>query len=117
MKAWKVYDREGYTPYSVITFAETRGKAVTNALGSDEFPSGDWEFMELKAVRMPQLDKFYRGLIRMDWYDDGDRIALVTDAGYRCDDDSIDPDWCERCAAKEYCEAYEEMQSEQEEAW
>ena len=41
MKAYVVSDRGGYTEWTVIVFAESRGKAIVAALGTDEFPYGD----------------------------------------------------------------------------
>ena len=108
MKAYVVSDRKGYSDFSVIVFAENRGKAITAALGTDEFPYQDWSFTELRAIRMPQLDKCYRGHWRMDWDDPADRLAMVKDCGYYCADDAFDPDECSKCDAKEYCSAYAE---------
>ena len=116
MKAWKVCDRNGYSPYSVVVFAETRGKAVSNAYGSDEFDKYDWDFTQLKATRIPQLDKYYRGYTRMDWDNMEERVAMVKEAGYQCDDDYADLDECKNCDAKEYCEEYERLQENQT-AW
>ena len=113
MKAYKVYDREGYSPYSVIVFAETRGKAIVEALGTDEFPSCDWEFTELKAIRVPSADKHYRGVGQMDWCNDNDRLILIKELNYRCDDDSFDPFDCKTCSEKDYCEKYGEWLDEQ----
>ena len=115
MKAWCVTDREGYSDYSVIVFAETRGKAIARALGTDEFPERDWEFTELIARRKPVLDSSYRGLSEMDWDNDSDRLAMVRFGGYRCDDDSFDPDDCKKCAGKDYCGRYEEYLEEDKE--
>lgn len=112
VKAYQIIDREGYADYSCIVFAETRGKAISLALGTDEFPKHDWDFTQLKAYRIPALDKAYRGTWYMDWYNEEDRLALVKEAGYMCDEDSFDPDECERCCAKEYCSRYEEYLEE-----
>ena len=113
MKAYQITDREGYADYSCIVFAETRGKAISLALGIDEFPSCDWDYTQLTAHRVPALDKHYSGHWYMDWFNDEDRLALVKDAGYRCDDDSFDPEECNRCCAKDYCDRYEEYLDEQ----
>lgn len=108
MKAYVVSDRKGYSDFNVIVFAENRGKAITAALGTDEFPYQDWSFTELRAIRNPELDKCYRGHWRMDWDDPADRLAMVKDCGYYCDDDAFDPGECSKCDAKEYCSAYAE---------
>ena len=49
MKAWYVTDRKGYSDYTIIVFAETRGKAIASAIGTDEFPKYEWDFTELFA--------------------------------------------------------------------
>ena len=82
MKAWNVTDRNGYAYYSVIVFAETRGKAKSSAIGTDEFPKCDWDFTELRARREPALDGAYRGAWRMEWDNDKDRLAMVRWGGY-----------------------------------
>ena len=115
MKAYKVYDRNRYSEFVVITFAETRGKAITNALGTDEFPYEYWDYTEMRAHRCPELDKYYRGKYRMDWDDPNDRLAMIKDAGLHCDEDSFDQDECEKCTGKEYCSRYEEYLEEEAE--
>ena len=108
MKAYQIEDREGYAEYSCVIFAECRGKAISLALGTDEFPQSDWDFTQLKARRIPSLDKYYRkGHWYMDWYNNEDKIALVKEAGYQCDDDSFDPVGCSKCCAKDFCSKYE----------
>ena len=116
MKAYKVCDREGYSPCSIIVFAETRGKAISYAIGTDEYPKYEWDYTQLKAVREPALDKHYRGNTFMDWDNMEDRVAMVRDAGFCCDDDYADIDDCKNCDAKEYCEEYERLQENQT-AW
>ena len=115
MKAWKVADRAGYSEYSCIVFAETPGKAVQEALGTDEFPYQDWDFIELKARRFPEMDKHYRGESRMDWDNAEDRVALVVEGGYTCDPDCAVLSDCEQCPAKDDCSLYEEMLEDQAE--
>ena len=70
MKAWYVTDKNGYADYAIIVFAETKGKAVSLALGTEEFPKYDWDFTELRATREPKLDGAYRGAWRMEWDND-----------------------------------------------
>jgi hypothetical protein len=115
MKAYKVTDRAGYSEYSCVVFAETPGKAVQEALGTDEFPYGDWTFIELKARRFPEMDKHYRGKSRMDWDNAEDRVALVVDGGYTCDSDYSVLSDCEECPAKDDCSLYEELLEDQAE--
>ena len=97
--------------YSTVVFAETAGKARYIAMCSDTLGE-DLEFRDVHVRRLPALDKYYRGQKEMNWDNDADRIAMVKDAGYVCDDDSFDPDECERCIAKEYCSKYEEYAEE-----
>ena len=114
MKAYRVYDKECYSDYDIIVFAENRGKAIASALGTEEFPKYDWSFTELRAKRIPALDRAYRGEYRMEWYNDSDRLALIRDAGYYCSEDGFDPNDCERCIGKDYCSRYDEYLEEQE---
>lgn len=114
MKAWYVTDRKGYSDYAIIVFAETRGKAISSALGTDEFPYYDWDFTELSARREPALDGAYRGAWRIEWDNDADRLAIVK-AGYYCNEDAFDPDECESCIGKDYCSRYEEYLEEEKE--
>lgn len=113
MKAYKVFDGSGYADYVLIVFAETRSKAIVAALGTDEFPYGEWEYTQLRARRVPELDKHYRGHSVMEWYNAEDRIAMVKEAGFRCDDDSFDPECCRSCPASSYCEKYAEYFEEE----
>ena len=115
MKAYEVSDKNGYADYALVVFAESRGKAIYSAIGTDEFPKYEWDFTELRARRIPVLDKAYRGNWRMDWCNDADRLAFVRDAGYYCNDDCFDPDDCEQCAGKDYCSRYEEYLEEDDE--
>ena len=97
---------------STIIFAETAGKARYIAICSDSI-GDDLEFKDVFVRRVPQMDKYYHGLKEMDWLDDNDRIAMVRDAGFQCDEDSFDPDHeCKRCPAKEYCGRYEDWMEE-----
>ena len=115
MKAYEIYDKGGYCEYIFIVFAESRGKALSYALGTDEFPKYDFDYTELRAKRMPKLDKYYRGSPEMDWYNDTDRLAMVNELGTYCGDDAFDPDDCERCCAKDICSRYEEYLEEEQE--
>ena len=115
MKAYVVSDRQGYVEYTVVVFAESRGKAIVAALGTDEFPYEDWSYTELRAIREPELDKYYQGRQRMDWDDPDDRLAMVRDGGYYCNEDAFYPDDCAKCRGKDYCSRYEEYLEEEAE--
>ena len=68
----------------------------------------DCEFIYIEVRRKPQLDKYYRGLNEMDWYNDKDRIALVKECGFRCSYETLEYIDCSECPAKQYCDAYVE---------
>lgn len=107
MKAWIAREKDEF--YSTIVFAETMGKARSIAMHTDACE--DVDFCKIKVRRMPQLDKYYKsGKKEMDWYDDNDRIALVKEAGFTCQD--VDLDLCEYCSAKEFCDAYQDEMKE-----
>ena len=109
MKAYIITDRNGYCEYSKIVFADTAGKAKAYAAGSDGFE--DFSFTEIRAIRRPQLDAMYHGVIEMDWLNDRDRIAMVKLAGFRCTSDYD----CEgkSCPAYEFCERAQEEAEEE----
>lgn len=113
MKAWIVSDRKGYSDFDIIVFAETRGKAIALAIGTDEFPKYDWSFTELYARREQVLDGAYRGSWRMEWDNDSDRLAMVKLCGFYCNEDAFDPDDCKTCSGKDYCSRYEEYLEEE----
>lgn len=106
----KAYEAMNYdTGYGTVVFAETRGKARSLLMNTDEFDG--YEFIEISPRRVKELDSEYRGRSQMDWRNDEDRIAMVK-AGWTCGDDSFNPDYCERCPANEYCSQYEDYQIE-----
>ena len=113
-KAYMVKDRKGYSDYCVIAFAETPGKAISHALGTDEFQRCDWDFIELKAKRIPELDSAYRGRLVMDWENMTDRVAMVKEADLYCDPDYITIEDCNNCQAKDWCSGYERMLVEED---
>ena len=108
MKAYLITDRKSYSDSALIIFAESRGKAISLALGKDEFQYYDFAYIDLRALREPVLDKYYRGKHEMCWDDDEDRLALVKECGFTCNDDAFDPESCEICSAKAYCDRYQE---------
>lgn len=107
MKAWSVTDDEEYM-YATIVFAETRGKAKVIAQGTDA--CADVDFTHIRAIRVPQLDSYYRGLSEMDWYNDNDMIAMVRYANMMCSYEvDIEKEDCLSCPAHEWCDRYESM--------
>ena len=109
IKAYRCW--EDYEMYSTVVFAESAGKARYIAINSDTIGE-DLTFEDVRVRRIPALDGYYKGRREMDWYDPDDRLAMVKEAGYRCDDDGFDPDECEKCTGKEYCGKYEEYKEE-----
>lgn len=114
MKAYIVRDEKCYEDYCTVVFGETRGKAIQAALRTDACEDGEWT--DIRAIRVPELDSYYRGFEEMDWHDDKDRIGMVRYAGMRCSDEmSIGECGCEDCPAKEFCSRYQDR--EDEEGW
>ncbi len=108
MKAYLVSDKNYDSECFKIIFAETRGKAIAYACGSDGLD--DYTFTEIRAIRIPELDSYYRGLLEMDWYNDNDRLGMVRYANMYCGYDYEPTDDCESCSARQYCERYERIQ-------
>lgn len=109
MKAWKIDTAWGEG--STVVFAETRGKAHALAMRTDCCEDASWT--DVRAVRLPEMDKMYRpGKWEMDWDDKRDRIALVKDCGWYCFD--VDREYCEGCPASEWCGDYQDWKMEEE---
>lgn len=104
MKAWLVEDVD--EEHGTIVFAKTRNKAKYLAVQYDEGLQ-DYCYNEVRATRMPQLDKYAGDKpYVMDFDIDEDRLIMVRDAGFRC----LEPEYedCEKCVAKDYCEVYKD---------
>jgi hypothetical protein len=113
MKAWLVREKDEYC--ATVVFAETRGKA--RAMAQHTEACEDAPFCDIEVYRRPALDKYYvDGKKEMDWFNSKDRIALVKDGGFVCDPDYWDWEDCESCPAKEYCDKYQDMIAESEDA-
>ena len=102
-KAYSITDTTSYE-YSTIVFARSRNEARKLAMYTDAFD--DAEYINIRAIRNPNLDQYYRGLMEMDWNDDGDRVAMVRFAGFECSVEDSYPD-CENCPSKQWCGRYE----------
>ena len=113
MKAYLVRDERRDEDYCTVVFGETRGKAIQAALRTDACEDGEWT--DIRAIRVPELDSYYRGREEMDWFDDNDRVAMVRHTNMAC---SYEMDFsecaCEDCPAKEFCSRYEEEAKEHE---
>lgn len=100
-KAYKVYDVTSDDGCSTVVFAENAGKAKSLALSTNTCE--DSSYTDIRVLRMPMLDKYYRsGKTEMNWYDPKDRIALVK-LGWRCSYETYDYEECKTCAASKYC--------------
>lgn len=109
MKAWLVKDKNEFR--ATVVFAETRGKARAIAMHTDACE--DVDFCDIEVRREPQIDKYYKeGKVEMDWWDDKDRIALVNECCFRCEEIYIEH--CESCPCKKDCEAYQDYIEENE---
>lgn len=110
MKAWLVKDKDECA--ATVVFAETRGKARAIAKHTDACEDVDW--CDIEVRRRPQLDKYYqKGKREMDWYNSKDRIALVKDGGFVCDYDYWEREDCDTCPAKDYCDRYQDLLTEE----
>ena len=97
--------RDGAT----VVFAESRGKAKTIAMSTEACE--DVDFVNIQVQRLPRMDKYYKpDKSEMDWLDPEDRIALVKDAGFRCE--YVELEECKQCPAREYCEDWQEYLEE-----
>ena len=103
VKAYFVYERNGDRTAAII-FAETSGKAKALARYTDEFE--DSEFTDIRVLRKPEIDSYYRGEWYMDWDNPNDRIVMVRYAGFTCGDYAEYSECC-KCLAHEWCTEYE----------
>ena len=109
MKAWLVSRNDEWC--STVVFAETRGKAKSYVLGTENFE--DVDYCELDVRRAKQMDKYYvEGKREMDWFNPKDRIALVKDCSFMCDREFLEREDCEVCSANEFCDDYQDYLTE-----
>ena len=106
MKAYKVW--LDYGEGSTIVFAKTRNEAKVIALSCDCCEGA--EYIDVCIRRVKELDCLYKGKSEIDWWDSETRIVLVRDFGWQCYDPQYDD--CEDCPAKDYCDAYKELEGE-----
>ena len=85
MKAWIVDDPIEAASAAVV-FAETRGQAKVLAQSTDACE--DMAFTDIRSVRAPELDRFYKGKSEMDWFDHDDRCGKV--AARRAEEREVD---------------------------
>ena len=109
MKAWTVQDKNG-DGYAYTIYAETRGKAIQTAMHHTDGAFDYYEFTEIRAIREPKLDKYYKGKEVLEWDDLEDRTLMVREAGFYCGYEmDATMDECEQCPAHEWCRRYERM--------
>lgn len=103
MKAWLV--REKDESNATVVFAETKGKAKAKALYTD--CCNDAEYVNIEATRLKHIDKYYNGKSELDWDNPHDRLILIRDVGFMCEETSY---CCESCVGKDYCDEYTEQE-------
>lgn len=110
MKAWEVQDLP-YYEHCAIVFAETAGKAKKYCVDHEDV-IGEVEFIKVYVRRAKEMDKYYTGKCGMDWHDEDDRIAMVKEMGFYCDDEGFDPTECKTCTANKFCSKYQDWLDE-----
>lgn len=109
MKAWVVKDK--FAELCVVAFAPTASKAKSTA----SFEFEDSEYIDLQAHRLPEADSYYSGNEEpycLDWLDHDDRLFLVKECGFRCEDFLWE--CCEECKANKYCDEYQQWLNDRE---
>ena len=102
MKAYKVWDNADQDGYSTIVFAENLREAKMLAMSTDVCEYAN--YIDIRAKRVKEADKLYKGKWEIDWYDDETRLSLVKDYGWACYDPSFE---CEVCVARKWCRHFE----------
>ena len=106
MKAWLVREKGEFR--ATVVFAETRGKARALAQSTDACE--DINFCDIEVRRMPQADKYYKdGKTEMHWFNPDDRLALVKECGFMCDNEAFQLEDCTTCSAKAFCDRYTDV--------
>lgn len=103
MKAWIISDKNGDYG-SDIVFADTRSKAIAQALFKDEFEELSW--VDIRARRIKDLDGMENCEPKDNyWLNDDIRLILVKKYDWAC----IEPQYsdCDNCVAKQYCHWHE----------
>ena len=109
MKAYGAYIADNWDIGTTVVFAETAKEAKKNAFHSSYFCDFEFEYIDIRVRRYPELDGEYRGRPEMDWDDPQDRLAMVKH-GFTCLDDIFEPeDECPKCAGKDFCGKYAEF--------
>ena len=101
-KAYRCYSV--YEDYQTVVFADTPSKAKVIAMSTDSLM--DAPYLEIRAVRMPDMDAEYRGHSEMEWDNIEDRRALVKHGWFCLEPDRIDD--CAECPVRDECEGYQD---------
>ena len=110
IKAWLVRVKDEFC--AEVVFAETRGKAKSLALSTDccEYA----HFTDIEVHRLPQADKYYqKGKWHFDWYNPKDRLVLVKECNFVCDDETFELEDCLMCSARHYCDRYTDVEEKE----
>ena len=103
MKAWIASDKNCDCGSEII-FADTRGKAISKALGRDIFAY--LEFTDIRIHRLKELDGMEdREPTDNPWLNDEIRLILVKEYDWAC----MEPEYsdCDSCVAKQYCHYFD----------
>lgn len=98
IKAYKAWDVESCEFGSLVVFAENIKEAKKIAVSHEMFEDSRW--IDVRVKRYPEMDEHYRGYPTIDWYNDQDRIALVS-LGWSCLDPLLEE--CSGCPARSMC--------------
>lgn len=102
MKAYKAWDSgsdENF--FSTVVFAESAQAAKSVAFSTELFENA--EYIDVRVLRLREMDAHYRGRKEIDWDDPRDRKALVA-LGWACYEISQE---CDTCPAKSACRKWE----------
>lgn len=104
MKAWLV---SNYFGHANIVFADTRGRAKTEALTLEDFRYDD--FVDIRVKRCQELD----GMEDFEpsdnyWLNEDIRAILVRYYGLSCEEPDLDE--CKQCCANQYCSEWLERE-------
>ena len=103
IKAYQAWDCENDERGSVVVFAENIKEAKKIAVYNEAFEDSRW--IDVRVKRYPKMDEHYQGRPATDWYDDKDRVALVS-LGWRCIEPSMGE--CNECPARSMCRGMED---------
>ena len=114
MKAYTANDRYCDSETVLVVFAENSKKARAYAAKTEELR--EYGYIGIYVKRIPQLDAYYRGKPEMDWFDDGDRYAMIRYGGFHCSyEDHIDEEECHACIGFQWCEIWADRGGEMDE--